>query len=1031
MKPQPLRQGITPNPNSLVSVVPPELDENGVAIAPPSREPRRDLAVDPFHPLLRMVDRYRHDVHHLEGAATAEILRSAEAALGQPLPPSLVAFLERWNGATLFRGALRLRAAHHLAPAAEHVPQVIVFADGPGEWDRWAFGPGPSEGLVFGRWIPSDAPGQPCGPRGAFEPQHARFDRWMAGTLRILDENLRDPDAALQARLALDPESGHLLFQAAERALTAGDPDKALPLLRRATEAEPALIEAWMRLGDALVGVDDAAAREALGRALRGLRCPAPIPLRSLPDAELVRSLVRMSPPGDPALERDLRAFLDEGVTDVTDAREAELVELASVELARVLLRRGDRHGAREGLAAALDRARAVSFKKLPSAVVLLIARLEVELGQHDDAERHLRLLREAPGREAARALLELGRLAVMRQEPWAEEILSECIEGLSPSPRDPADPHLRERAEALLLLAERHRVHDRVDRATECLELARPLCEKARSDKLFGLLALGLGDVAIQKGDHAGAEAAYRVAMEKASSDAELRERVLVRRGDLFALTGDSGRAAHDYQRAAEGFAAQGLPVREAWARLRLARLGHPAAAEQARQLFKAADLAAGVAAADAVLGDPGASVEWHLIRTTDHARDRANAQRARPPLARADADRPERRIGAHRMSIAACDVGVVHTLGAWMDVAAKALDTAAQRITDPNLTRYIAAVDLLAAHRSYEAAEILLRHLLEVRPSGPAGRALVGAIARSGNAPLVSALLDALSSGMDASGLAAAAEVLGWRREEAAVPALQALLQGRQPQRVRKAAITALGRIGDPNSVEVLLDIIDEAELAEELSTALLLLGEWKGVDMQAQFLAERRPSNGRSLGEIVGRYGGPAYLLLLYRTAELEGPAGFGALQGLGYLGDPRAVPRLLDALGGRDPNRVRVASASLEMITGHTENPEESLLRNRWIEHWEKHGGRYRDGLRYRMGKLLDPGGLIERLHHDDATVRRSTYDELVISTGARNPFDAEGPYRVQRAHLAAWGRWWREHRDRFAAGRWTFHGDPIG
>ena len=66
-----------------------------------------------------------------------------------------------------------------------------------------------------------------------------------------------------------------------------------------------------------------------------------------------------------------------------------------------------------------------------------------------------------------------------------------------------------------------------------------------------------------------------------------------------------------------------------------------------------------------------------------------------------------------------------------------------------------------------------------------------------------------------------------------------------------------------------------------------------------------------------------------------------------------------------------------------------------------------------------------------LSHDDPLVRRSTYDELVISTGAQLPFDAEGPYRIQVSHRRAWEQWWQEYAPRFPNGRWTFHGEEIG
>src|SRR4030095_2139783 len=105
------------------------------------------------------------------------------------------------------------------------------------------------------------------------------------------------------------------------------------------------------------------------------------------------------------------------------------------------------------------------------------------------------------------------------------------------------------------------------------------------------------------------------------------------------------------------------------------------------AEELFKSADLAAGVAATDALSGDPGRNLAWHLERASEHSRARANAQRARPPLTRADADRPEHRIGRHRAAIAACHVRGAKALSDEMGALAKTLDLSRPRPTDPQL--------------------------------------------------------------------------------------------------------------------------------------------------------------------------------------------------------------------------------------------------------------------------------------------------------------------------------------------------------
>ncbi|MFT4979512.1 MAG: HEAT repeat protein [Myxococcota bacterium] len=969
-----------------------------------------EAAVDPFHPLIRIVERYRHDVHTFGDASSEMVLARAAGYIGRALPSGLYRFLSRWDGADLFRGALRIRAAADLAPASADCRSIVIFADGPAPDEHWAF-TSDEDGLdLFGRW-----------QDGRFLPMHTHFERWLHATVRILDEDHHEPATRLRVRLDADPDGAWLLMQEADQILAAGDPDTARARLRRATALDPSLAVAWQRLGETLLGDDDSAARWAYLRALRMMQIPQRWPSAYPLEGGFIQAMSRLFPAGDDGWERELRTLLDERVTDICTPEEQSFVEGAALALSRVLTERGDREAARASLSALEERSRGFSSSDRLSEVILALADLEVDLGHHDDAERHLRAFAGAEGELSGRAQLVLGRLVMMRQEPWAEEVLSSALSTL----QQPAH-----RARCLVLLGERHLRQGILPRAERCLSEALSLARPVHDRPLMASALLGLGDVCRLQEDGAGAEQHYREAREQAEGHPELLQRILLRRGDLYRMMGDLDHAAADYHRSAEAFGALSLPIREGWAWLRLAQLGAAEPADAARLLFKVTDLAAGVAAADTLTGDPGASLGWHLERAAEHARARANAQRARPPLSRSDADRPERRLGAHRAAISACEVPVVAALSGHLDQCARALGLSASRLTNPNLTRYVAAIDLLAAHRSYEAAEAMLRQLLEIRPGGLAGRALVGAMARSPNAALVDGLLEALEDGVDPSSLAAAAEVLGWRREPAAVEVLRRYTEPGSSPLLRKAAIVALGRIGDPAAINDLLPALDEPDLAESAAIALLLLGEWRGIDDQAQALANQRPNTSRTLGEIVGRYGGPTYLLLLIRTAEQEGTASLGALQGLGYLGDPRVVDRLIEATASRDQQRSRVASSALEVLTGHHEPLEESLLRNRWLEWWAENRTHFNEGQRYRHGDLMSPGHLIRRMAHDDALVRRSSYDELVISTGTRLPFDADGPWRVQSAHLDAWRTWWRQQGQE-TVGRWTFHGELIG
>jgi hypothetical protein len=326
-----------------------------------------------------------------------------------------------------------------------------------------------------------------------------------------------------------------------------------------------------------------------------------------------------------------------------------------------------------------------------------------------------------------------------------------------------------------------------------------------------------------------------------------ELRLRVQMRRGDAIREL-DSAAARELYAEAARGFAEHELPLREAWTLVRLARLtaDPDAYLRAARARFLEADLAAGIAVVDALSRNPSASLGWHLDRAAEHARARYNAQRSRPPWHRSDADRPERRLGAHRIAIAACGDAVVQALAVEMDAAARAIRAGRGRPLDPPVLRYVASVDLLAGHRSYTAAQVLLRHLIDGVVDGVARRALMGAMARSPNAALADGLLRCIEgpSHIPATAVALAAEVLGMRKEGEAVRPLVRLAEDAAHPLSRKAAIAALGRIGQRGAVDIIAAALEDPALAEQAALSLLMLGDRRGIDFHAQALSE---SNG----------------------------------------------------------------------------------------------------------------------------------------------------------------------------------------
>jgi len=974
--------------------------------------PTLEKKQDPFHPLIEVTQRYRSDVHELSIAASEDALQAAEDHLGHRLPPALGGFLRRLNGATLFRGALLIRGSAELASPRSDGLDLVVFADGPGE-RAWAYAPDGADGWVFGELVD-----------GELLPMHSSFNRWLEGTIRMLDEHVTGREEELMLRLECDPRSSWLLLFQGERLVEAGDFAEAAESFHAATGANSSLSIAWQRLAKILLERNSDGARSALQRALSCLRLPFPWSGAQAGDPWLVQTLSRLSEGDLEVFEEELDDFLANRVLDVRTPEESELHVSAALELARLRLRRGGRQEALVGLSRELERSRAFAHQGSLSDLVLELVYVASDLGEHDEAERALREIRDHEDREVrARSRLATGRIAVLRHERWAEENLEEAF-ALS------KDSLVRARAR--LLLAQRFLLNERSELAQQALDQAIVLAEEAGDKVLQARVCITEGDLARVCGDMPAAEEAWRkgrgIALE--AHDEETLLRVLLRRGDLHEAAGALEESEQDHLRAAEGYRRLQLPIREAWALLRAARVGRNTdALELARTRFMACDIAAGVAAIDALSGQPGISLSWHMNRSTEHARSRHEAQRARPPLQRSDAERPERRLESHRMAVASGNVGVVEELAAELKRCARQLESSKARALDPSVAAYIAAADLLASHRSYEAAVVLRDQLLKTRLPDIPIRALKGAITRSPNIALVDSLLGVIEGQESTHDISGVIEVLGWRREAAAVKQLVALASDTNPFTTRRAAIVALGRIGDRSAVEVLLGALQDSRLAGEAAVALLLMGDRRGVDFHAQSLAAGNELD-RAPGEIVGRYGGGSYLLLLRGIAEGDGLKALGALQGLGYLGDPRGVSVLLAALGRSDQVHVAVAAGALELLTGHHEELDRPGLHACWEQWWERHEMGFTEGVRYRDGQVLTVDLLVDKLGHDDPLVRRGAYDELVVSTGCQLPFDADGPWRVQVRHRKEWRKWCKEHGEQFPAGSWWFDGAAV-
>jgi tetratricopeptide (TPR) repeat protein len=676
-----------------------------------------------------------------------------------------------------------------------------------------------------------------------------------------------------------------------------------------------------------------------------------------------------------------------------------------------------------------VDQCQGYSLGATPWICIFKIAEIEAALGFVDEAEMYIRQIRkDGPPEIQGQTLLLLATIAVSRQEPWAEDILNEARSiDLNPENRFTAELLHTERAlrQDQLALA---RVH--LERASQ-FHLDHPRHRAA--------LWLAEGDIERLDGHIDAASALYSQALEQVESKSEeLYFRLIARLGAIAVEEDNHDQAMAYYRKAAQGFFTIELPVREAWSLMRMAQLlspdesGRDSLLAAAQTRFMEADHSAGVAMVDAITGASDERLSWHLERASAHARARHDAQRCKPPWARADADRPERRLGAHRLAIAASGESVVTRLARELDACGRAVSVGRARPTDPPVMRFVAVLDLISAHRSFGAAQALLKHLLNKSVEGAPYRALQGALARAPNAALVDGLLACTEHPREypPHAVAAACEVLGIRRENAAVRPILTLTSPTTSPVIRKAAIIALGRIGDRSAAPRVLRALEDPAMAEHAALTLLMLGDRRGIDYHGRVLTEDRLDLSNHPGEIVGRYGGPDHLLLLSHATKGEGARALGALQGLGLMGDPRAVPTLIQGTGHKNRQVREVAAGALEVLLGHHEDVDSPKLNIRWQTWWESQDGRFPSGVRHREGSMFDAGFLIRQMQHNDPWSRRTAYDELVITTGNNQPFDGDGPWRVQEKHIRTWFDWWDDNQEKMASGHWYLDGKLI-
>ena len=988
---------------------------------------------DGFPYLGSIIERYQQHVHYLEDPVADRILNETEERLGMKLPPYLRKFYSKWNGGDLFKSNLQIRKVMQLTVVNKNNKHIILFAHQEGG-PKWVYTEDGAGGFVFGTWT-----------QETFQPLFSSFSDWLDCCLHYFAEG---PFVnALEEYFKNAESKDYLKIERAKAFLEVGKTKRALKLLQ-GISTEQGLVPARILLGDALFEQDSEAAINCYEEALRLLSFPLPYQ-EYVPSTAWLSRLEELSDPE--SLRLDLLILWNEGISEPRSQYECELIEQIVLMLQRLSFQKAWNSEGEERtsylssilgfskiteikgaglLIEARERLLSWSLGYSADALQLEIAKMYFFYGEYDWAEQQLRTLHNASKSIQDQRSLLIGRIISQQKENWGLDILFPILESSE-------DPKIL--AEACLLSARYYLRFGEQEQASQALEEVKSFLLEIRSPSLEAEYLLIQGLLFSEENLINAAFDAFTKAEIKArqAMNVLLCGEALVHKGDVYRRSLGDAKAVEYYRAARELFADNHCLF--GWERVsfKLGELiGNGTQILESYKIAKSIDDVQGVLQAEQALKDlgiehkEGSILNWFLQEIKKRQGERNAAQRSKAPFLRKDADRPERRLSNIRNAFALCDESILDELKDKILFYLPKLQESELSSSNHDLLDFLAALDLVTAHQSSKAVEIILQIIEKGDLTGLAKQGFVQILSRTKNIPVSVGLLSFLSdSESDFLTKLMAIEILGWRRERSALPLIVEILHQSKSIKMRRQVILSLGRIGDRSVVPDLLEYIDDTVFSTEISLSLLLLGEHSALDWHAQSLASGIKGKNVHLGQLVGRYGGSAYLLLLKNIIQNHEEAEIlqHAIHGLGYLGDCRVVPFLIELTGFREESMSKAASEALELITGHYEGIDEFLLRNRWREWWKEMSYAFKEGHRYRSGKEMSPELLIAALKDDDLLVRLAAYDELVISTGTQLSFDAEGDWWAQQKQISAWENWWTQNQQNVVAGRWYFDG----
>jgi len=189
---------------------------------------------------------------------------------------------------------------------------------------------------------------------------------------------------------------------------------------------------------------------------------------------------------------------------------------------------------------------------------------------------------------------------------------------------------------------------------------------------------------------------------------------------------------------------------------------------------------------------------------------------------------------------------------------------------------------------------------------------RAAIDALGKIGDPQAVQPLIKALSD-RDLRVRQSAANALG---EIGNPQAVEALIKALEDENwfVRQSAIKALGKTDDPQAIQSLIKALIDRDSRVRVSAARTLgeIGDPQAVQPLIKALSDRDLRVRQSAADALGETGRPAIQPLIKALEDENSSLRLWSAEALGRIGDPQAVQPLIKALSDRN-SRVRISAA----------------------------------------------------------------------------------------------------------------------